>query len=271
MKRIKLMVSQMNADLDQLGYADQNPNPNGEKALKCAVKTLAAIQDYIVENNFRCIEDEVCFFKNIRPSLSAQITLIHFMNSYQCAVSISDGMRIALINKTSAYFEQLIDENYAYVVRMQRGIDLDDHELYVRHQFDAPLNDLGRKALKYGNISTYHSLLLEELLAKDLIEEFLNNRSNKTVTDDSPLEWTDKVIELVELIYSIHSAGSINNGKANINDIVKAFEGVFSVKLGKFYRAYLDLKKRQEPTTFLDKLRNALRQRMIDENGLKPS
>ena len=261
----------MNADLDRLGYADQKPNPNGEKALSCAVKTLAAIQNYVVENNFRCIEDEVCFFKNIRPSLSAQITLIHFMNSYQCAISISDEMKIALINKTSAYFEQLIDENHAYVIRMQRGIDLDDHELYVRHQFDAPLNDLGRKALKYANISTYHSLLLEELLAKDLIEEFLKNRSNDTVTEDSPLKWTDKNIELVELIYGLDSAGSINGGNAKINDIVEAFENIFNVKIDKAYRAFIDLKKRQEPTTFLDKLRNALRKRMNDEDGLKPS
>jgi len=50
---------------------------------------------------------------------------------------------------------------------------------------------------------------------------------------------------LVELIYALFFANCINNGNVKIKDIIEAFEEVFSIDLGEYYRAFVEIKRRK--------------------------
>ena len=47
----------------------------------------------------------------------------------------------------------------------------------------------------------------------------------------------------MELIYGIHAVGSVDSGKADIIDIVTAFERTFHIDLGDVYHTFIAMRK----------------------------
>jgi hypothetical protein len=57
-----------------------------------------------------------------------------------------------------------------------------------------------------------------------------------------PVEWTtskDNKTEFVQLIYALHGAGYLNNGKGEITKIVESLAGVLGVALSKNWQSNL--------------------------------
>lgn len=79
------------------------------------------------------------------------------------------------------------------------------------------------------------------------------------------LQWTDSKTALVELIYALHSTGSVNNGKTEIRELTAFFEQIFNIKLTDIYRTYLDIKIRSTPTKYIDTLKTALIKRIEED------
>jgi hypothetical protein len=79
-------------------------------------------------------------------------------------------------------------------------------------------------------------------------------------------KWTDKKIDLVELIYALYASRSLNNGKVDIADIATFFEKSFQLEIGDVYRKYIEIKNRKfETTKYLDHLSEILRKKIEDE------
>ena len=80
-------------------------------------------------------------------------------------------------------------------------------------------------------------------------------------------QWTGDKINLVELIYALYFAGCINHGCAKIKDIKEAFEEVFSIDLGEYYRAYVEIKRRKlVQGKFLRSLLNLLEGNIVESD-----
>ena len=62
----------------------------------------------------------------------------------------------------------------------------------------------------------------------------------------------------MELIYAAQATGCFNNGKADIKELAIYFARVFNIDLGDFYRNFLEIKNRQNPTKFLELLKDNL-------------
>jgi len=76
------------------------------------------------------------------------------------------------------------------------------------------------------------------------------------------MTWTGTKVDLVELIYAWETAGCFNNGNASIKDIVAYIEIVFNIDLNGYYRMFIDMRRRADRTSFLDKLIKFLNDRM---------
>lgn len=63
---------------------------------------------------------------------------------------------------------------------------------------------------------------------------------------ESGLKWTDQKNFLIELIYCIHAAKSVNEGKVTLKELVKQFESFFNVELHNFSDAFGGIVKRGE-------------------------
>lgn len=58
----------------------------------------------------------------------------------------------------------------------------------------------------------------------------LQNQEFKPELSEINYTWTDSNIALVELIYALHSASFINNGKIDIKELVELFEKLFNIE-----------------------------------------
>ncbi|KOH42932.1 hypothetical protein NC99_42390 [Sunxiuqinia dokdonensis] len=106
-------------------------------------------------------------------------------------------------------------------------------------------------------------------MANEMLLHYINNEMEKL---DHPerielpkafLRWTGSKIDVYELLYSIYLAGSVNDGKATIIDLVRAFEWMFHIDLQKgIYDTQSDLEKRSDPVKYLSHLVAVLRRRI---------
>jgi hypothetical protein len=82
------------------------------------------------------------------------------------------------------------------------------------------------------------------------------------------LTWTGRKIDLMELIYGQYCAQSLNNGEASLNQIVEYYEFIYNIDLSyTSERAWYDLTTRDNPTTYIDKMRKLFRERMDGDDS----
>jgi len=270
MKRIRKMVSQMNSDLNRLGYTDLTANVNSEKALNCVTDTFYKVRMFVTKNGFNSVEDEIQFFKTIRPKVASRIGFITFVIEYMHISTISVQMKDDLINQKSSYFKLIITENKNQIVRINRNMKEDDDKFYIRNKFTAPTNMIGNEVLLDPNFTTFHSLLKEKLLTYELIQKFLNNMSESAEKYLSPLVWTGSKAALTELMYSLYHAQSLNNGNLDIRLLTQTFEKIFNIDLGDVYRTFHEIKNRNEPTIFLEKLKSVILNKVEEDDRFHP-
>jgi hypothetical protein len=76
----------------------------------------------------------------------------------------------------------------------------------------------------------------------------------------------------VELIYSLHASGHVNNGKVSLKKLFAVMGEVFGFKVEEFSRVFIDIKNRVkgDRTAFLEELKQALI-RIMEKADRKPS
>lgn len=101
----------------------------------------------------------------------------------------------------------------------------------------------------YDDILSYLDAEIQYILLylKHSSEKNEMRKPNKALITkaEAKLQWTAQKIDLIELIYALFHSKSINNGDIEIKYIVEAFENLFGISLGKYYRAYLDITRRK--------------------------
>ncbi|MDH6310062.1 hypothetical protein M2451_002952 [Dysgonomonas sp. PFB1-18] len=84
------------------------------------------------------------------------------------------------------------------------------------------------------------------------------------------LKWTGKVVDLVELSYSLVESGCVNNGNINIKDFTYLLSTFFNFEIKDCFNVYREIRKRKfNRTAFLDELKISLLARMDNaDNGI---
>lgn len=101
------------------------------------------------------------------------------------------------------------------------------------------------------------SCLLDLLL--ELKDEVSGDRNIRGTDFQSPMTWTGNKSDLVELIFAIQAAGSVNQGQVQIKQLAEVFEKIFNIKLGNYYDYLQNFRMRKSnQTIYLDDLRNKL-------------
>ena len=72
--------------------------------------------------------------------------------------------------------------------------------------------------------------------------------------------WTEKVIDLVELLYAFDTCDCINNGEIGVEEPADVISEIFGVEIKNCYNVYMNMKNRKDDsrTYFLDELREIL-------------
>lgn len=245
-----------------------------ESAIKIIVKGLNDLKKFILEKGFTNEEEEIYFFKFLKPKIVAK--LIYYNTVYKVETKRPYGGRKNVkkyldteLSKIKRYF----DSNMEFYKYYRTNSTYLDHKYFIRgkHEIKLGLDSFYFEA--DHNFSTSHDFKIAKIIANDLIQIYLEDQIKLTdeFSQNSKLvpkiEWTESKTALTELIYALHSKGAFGN--ADIIAIAKTFENAFNISLGDFYHTFMELKSRKiNRTKFLDSLRDALIKKMDEQDEI---
>lgn len=258
----------LDADLKTIDVEFPDVLQKSEHSIVYLSSFLKNLKEYICQNPFKSSEDEILFFKEIKPSIYRK--LIFFIEVYKIEskrpVGNSCHQKKYLLReqkKIRSFFDENV-EIYTYYRNKSTHLD---EKYFVRNKLDIHLCLDDYAFDTDPDFSTSHDHKVARILANDMLNTYLNEQLKLLdQPKEQPLpetgrcksDWTDPKIALVELIYALQAYGCINNGLCDIKEIAHLFETIFNIDLGDFYRTFLEIKSRQNPTKFLDSLRSAL-------------
>ena len=252
-----------------------------EKAVMSCKSALLEMQDIVQQHGFSGEQDEIDFFKNIKPKVYGKLLYYakifsietrrpNSRNKVQRKFLIQEQDKIAAFQNDNLEFYQYYRCNTT---------NLDDR-FFVRGNADIRLCIGSLHFLIDPNFSTSHDHTVSVIMAYDMLSVYLkteiekldskcSENENRDKEDEnlagSKLLWTETKIALLEFIYAIHSTGAINKGVIELHELVKVFEDLFHIDLGDPYRAFVEMRlRKKDRTKFIDYLKNRLLGRMDD-------
>lgn len=236
------------------------------------------LRGYIHKYSFRDNEEEIYFFKNIKPLILSK--LIYYNDIYTLELRKPNGNKEVVKEhykkKQSAIVDFCNNNLDFYQYYRSKAIHLDKYYFLRGHENYKLCHNCGlldRDPL----FSTCCDHRVAKMLAYDMLEIYLHQRlqdverteviaTSRASLPDNPFRWTGTKVAAIELGYAIYAAGVLNNGNADIKEIMTYIEASFKVDLGDYYRTYLTIRERKrDRTAFLNSLIEKLLRKM-DEN-----
>lgn len=250
------------------------------RSVAAVVDSMSALKAYIKDYAFKNQEEEIHFFKKLKPRFSSQ--LIYFLKVQKIETERPNGSHKVQCEYFSQELDRLkyfFDNNLAFYKYYRNDATHLDEKYFTRQPYDINLN-LDPHVFDHDpSFSTSHDYKIARLLANEMLENYLKNAladlemqehksTEKIEMPKFKLSWTGSKAALIELVYGLHSVGTFNNAKADIKHIAAYLEAVFNVDLGNYYRTFQEIRiRKKNRTSFLDTLKNGLVNKMdeIDE------
>jgi hypothetical protein len=236
-----------------------------EKSIHVCLKYLRKLKDYCKLNDPKTPEEEIVFFKHIKPKFKSQLIFHQALLNIEIRKPIGEGRVVSgyycgELNVLNHFFAS----NLSFYQYVRTEATYLDHYYFVRGNYDVHL-DPDQCVIDFDPaFSTTHDHKLAQVLASALLQEYLEQAIHKVHQKDrivqvdfelKDFDWKQTKCGLIELIYSWHATEAF--GKKNLKSIVKFIEKVFNISLGNFYDTYEWLSGRPSPTLYIDEMREA--------------
>lgn len=234
---------------------------------------LSMLRKQVTENGFEGEVEEIRFFKEVKH---APLTnLIYHTEVHNFEIFFPKGtleLQRACIQKQLTVYNDFFLSNIDFGQYLQMDATHFDSYYYTRK----PLEQLpigSNRYLQDPEFNTPKDALLAQFKAYDKMVRYLKDRLTNLLCQNPKdlknvsfnLQCTASKTDIVELVYALIASGAI---QGDLKELVKAFELIFDMELGDFYRTYIALSNRSiDPTKFLDTLRVALLKRMEEADS----
>ena len=228
------------------------------------------IRVYVRDMKFKDLDEEITFFKTIKPKITADIKLYNHQLAYH------QEKPFICLEKQKKYIQKKLRELenkkkkhlkfYRYMKLEETAYD----ELYFSREKERlelfPFSDFNDTDFDF---TTSHDQLACEVKTYDVLCEFYKQELhcisnveagfydtslNRPATNNH-LHWTGSKTDLVELIYALKTSGVINNGDYQIKELIEVFSDIFNIELGNFYKTFSEIRNRaNNQTKFINKL-----------------
>jgi len=275
LKKHETVLSKLNATLDFLESGNEDVLMMAEEGIKLTKNALMQMRNNVISEQFNLSEEEIFFFKQIKPQVSSK--LIYYIKLFTIESKRPRGSNKSQIKYFNMHIERLqtyFNENLDFYHYYRRGATFLDKQYFIRGKADIRLFPDNFHCLTDDKFSTSHDSMVATILAYDLLIVYLkreidkleinsNGSNSQTPQKQSNITWTSQKVNLIELIYALHSTDVIKNGTVDIKDIGRVAERIFKIDLGDYYRAFLEIRMRKKGRTkFLDSLKEHLEKRM---------
>ncbi|PIF60619.1 RteC domain-containing protein [Flavobacterium sp. 11] len=274
------LMSELEHQLKLIHLETENPLQLAEQAIKNSIAALERLKTFFIKYKQLTKKEEIEFFRNIKPKFASK--LIYYNKIYTIETNKPLGSQKTMGKYYKAELLALkvfFKKNHEFYRYYRTGNNCLDNKYFIRAKYDLKLMVDSFYFQLDHRFATSHDYIVARILANDEIKVFLEEQitklGRKTIAIQSPSQlskgpkWTGSKVELIELIYALHTEGVFNNGTSGLKEVITYFETAFNIDLGQFNRVFLEIRNRKsERTKFLNTLKNKLMIRMdeADEN-----
>lgn len=257
--------------IDRIESSDSNALKKSMEASLVLAEAFDKLKQFILSYRFKNEMEEITFFKEIKPKFCYR--LIYYRKLYNIEMN-----RPAGVDKQKEYLNEELNEINRYNIKRldfiryyRSGATYLDSLYFLRGKTDT---EQYLETFFYEldpDFSTNCDFRVAKILSNDMLLAYLmqeierlDNNGLNTVHFGFPatkLTWQGSKTELMEQIYSWDSAGTF--GDVPLTQLSDYIQNVFNIQLDKnLSRAFSDMKIRNVPAPFLDKLKDSLLRRM---------
>jgi len=225
-------------------------------------EAIVSIQEYTFQPG-----EEVYFYKVIKPYFSGRLIYFSRLSNLEVERSMISTARLeefytVELERVKAVYEQ---HRFLYGYLRTGAVYLDDR-LFFHPRPDMVTALYGLKPAPDTAYPICYDHVVAQLSAAELLQKFLEEALEELRMESSSagaliprVTWTDSKTGLIELAYALQSAGVLNNGKIELQDVIAFMEKIFHVSLGNYSRTFQEILSRKTGyTNFIDRLKNKL-------------
>jgi hypothetical protein len=247
-----------------------------EKSYLVAEQTIKQLKDYMKSYNFKNNEEEIQFFKKVKPQFNREI--IYFIELYHIEANkpvASGGDQRKYYEKALKRLMDFFDQNrdlYNYYLTDKKDMD---HIYFLRTEAFAMRRPLFISEMDQ-QFSTPYSLKLAQLQAYEQLCIYINdllsgsNAGGKGMVNaetDHDITWTSSNVDLLELAIGLYFSGAVNFGKGGLTRVVNALQIIFKVRIGNVSRTMMSMEiRKKDQTPFLHGLEKSV-VKVFEERG----
>lgn len=268
---ISQLKKKVDAKIEQIERSEISMIAKSLEASDVLADAFAQLKDFTLLYTFGTEEEEIYFFKEIKPRLCSR--LIYYRKIFNIEMNRPTG-----INNQQQYLNDRLNDINDYnckrldFIRYYRSSSSHLDTLYFLR---------GKRDMEQYLESFYYELdpkfstncdfKVAKILSNDMLSAYLmqeieilhdkGSRLNNFGFPATKKTWKGTKTELQELIYALDSARLF--GDLSLTQLYDYIQNVFNIQLdSNFSRSFGDMKIRNVPTPFLDKLKEALLHRM---------
>jgi len=279
------MYTQYMEDLKAAWYSEDGGIKKLAACLTVVRKYLKLLRDYVAAYTFKDKAEEIWLFKEGKPHFYQWLIYYLDRNALENKVPAQGGkmLRNYWLGQLEYYdrFFRLHEFHYQYYKLGATELD----ELYFVRGAEVQQILIPEVPEVDPAFNTSMSYLFAKFMAYEELKKYVVGEINKledrpalssTTVDEngklrSGFKWTGEIINLIEIAHGIYLNGQVNEGEIGINEFFEVLGAFFGVRLGVPKSGFEDLmaRKRLSKTHFTDKIKDALLQKMDEENELK--
>ncbi|WP_271783241.1 RteC domain-containing protein [Aquimarina algiphila] len=263
------LTEKLHNELDQIQVQTSNENRKAVRSIIICRNYLSRLRKEIVEKGFKDPKEEIRFFKNVKTVPFSQLIYYTEIHNFELSfpencIEIQEKYIKKHLKKYNSFFLRNIDfgqyielecthfDAYYFTRKSNNELPVGTSRIYVQDtEFNTPKDALLAQFKGYGLMVLYLKQKLFNL-SKDDGKSFPKESFN--------LKCAASKTDIIELTYALIASGAV---QGDIKELVKAFELIFNIDLGDFYRTFIAIRDRAlDPVKFLDLLKSALLKRM---------
>lgn len=256
-------------ELENLNHSEGDVFQKINEGAKKIRVVLSSFRKEIALKGFRNSEDEIHFFKYIKPRVQSYLIFFSVLSEIETEKLMQDSNGVqSCKDKKLRMFQYIMQENKEFVAYYKAGLTHLDAIYFLRAKNLSCLLKHSSRQLDDPDFNTSHDTVAANLMAFDLYKEHVLSDNLVAETKSrykSKLKWTATKLDLVELIYALHSSGALNYGDAELKDICQVLENAFQTKVGDLYRSFHDVvNRKKQQSKFIPKLEQSLLKKLDD-------
>lgn len=240
---------------------------------------LCTVKEDVIKEGFSCQEDEINFFKQVKPNILGKLIYYNKVYRIETACPANNGnlyqsyFALQLKELKQEYREYICNSDFYRYYRSGRTDRDENYYTLGNINYYEGLNSFVFEI--DPQFSTYFDYKVAKILANELIYNYLTTKLSPEQSPDVLLQngdtkdifWTQSKNALIELIYALHAADALSHGKLGIRKISMVFQILFRVSLSDIHNSFHRMKTRAgSRTLFLDQLKYSLEEYMDKED-----